>query len=110
MYLMAIWYILRPFGIFCGYLEYFVAINQIFAGILKPIKVTITNVNMSKFVFIRKFRTKKLHTIDPRSTYFFPFWYAVPSKSGKPAVIPAVNDGKQWSRGLSAINDGHHLQ
>jgi hypothetical protein len=40
--------------------------NLDFEGILKPCKVIITNLNMTKLGFIRKLRPKRFNKIGPR--------------------------------------------
>jgi hypothetical protein len=49
---VAIWSILRPFGIFCGHLVYFVAIWYILwlFGIFFPVLVCFTNKNLATLV------------------------------------------------------------
>jgi hypothetical protein len=42
--------------------------NLVFKGVLKPDKVIISNLNLSKLGFIRKCRPKRFHKIDPRTT------------------------------------------
>jgi hypothetical protein len=49
---MAIWYIMRPFGIFCGNLVYFVAIWYIvwLFGIFIPVLVCCTKKNLATLI------------------------------------------------------------
>jgi hypothetical protein len=47
VYLMAIWFLSRPFGIFCGYLEYFIVLWYIF-----PVLVCCSKKNLATLLTV----------------------------------------------------------
>jgi hypothetical protein len=67
-----------------------------FWSILKPFKVIITSLNVTKLGFVRKFRPKRFHKIDPRSLWGVSI--AAHEKTGEFSAKKECTTNSFWDR------------